>query len=107
MYPVKILSLILAISFYVSTATSSMAAGLWPAPPVKAERSLHTADTRAEERLQKLLRPHVYTGQQITSDVKAATGDPNITVFDRRHEFGEVYSCSYLFVQGKRAMVCE
>jgi hypothetical protein len=107
MYPVKILSCILAVILCVSATTPVFAAGLRPMPNINIERFVHTVDTRAEARLQKLLRPHVYTGQQITSDVKAATGDPNITVFDRRHEFGEVYSCSYLFVQGKRAMVCE
>jgi hypothetical protein len=60
-----------------------------------------------EQKLQKLLRPHAYYGQIVTDDVRAATGDPQIVVFDRRHIWGEIYSCNYMTYRGKRALVCE
>ena len=60
-----------------------------------------------EEKLKKLLRPHAYYGQIVTGDIRAATGDPNIVVFDRRHIWGEIYSCNYITYRGKRALVCE
>jgi hypothetical protein len=60
-----------------------------------------------EQKLKKLLLPHAYYGQRVTDDVRAATGDPNIVVFDRRHTWGEIYSCNYITYHGKRAMVCD
>jgi hypothetical protein len=60
-----------------------------------------------EQKLKKLLLPHAYYGQRVTDDVRAATGDPNIVVFDRRHIWGEIYSCNYITYNGKRAMVCD
>ena len=59
------------------------------------------------EKLKRLLSNHPFTGAPITRDVKAATGDPNIHVIDRRYEFGEIYRCSYMFQQGRRIMICD
>jgi hypothetical protein len=63
-----------------------------------------------EEKLYKLLRPHFYYGGHVTPDIKAATGDPNIPVIDRRWRWGEVYSCNYIFLEGgrrRRALLCD
>ena len=60
-----------------------------------------------EQKLKKLLLPHAYYGQIVTDDIRAATGDPNIVVFDRRHIWGEIYDCNYITYRGKRALVCE
>ena len=63
-----------------------------------------------EQKLQALLRPHVYMGGIITPDIKAATGDPNIPVIDRRYEFGAVYTCNYQYLRGRfqgRTLVCD
>jgi hypothetical protein len=60
-----------------------------------------------EQKLRKLLRPHAYYGQIVTDDIRAATGDPNIVVFDRRNIWGEIYSCNYITYRGKRALVCD
>jgi hypothetical protein len=63
-----------------------------------------------EEKLYKLLRPHFYYGGHVTPDIKAATGDPNIPVIDRRWKWGEVYTCNYIFLEGgqrRRALLCD
>jgi hypothetical protein len=63
-----------------------------------------------EQKLQKLLRPHFYYGGHITPDIKAATGQPDIPVIDRRWQWGEVYSCNYIFLDGRfrgRALLCD
>lgn len=64
----------------------------------------------AEQKLQKLLRPHAYYGGHVTDDIRAATGDPNIQVIDRRSRWGEIYSCNYVYLQGSgrgRTLVCD
>lgn len=55
----------------------------------------------------KFFKPHAYTGQVFGRSARASTGDPNIVVFDRRHEIGEIYQCSYITYRGKRAVVCD
>lgn len=60
-----------------------------------------------EQKLKKLLLPHAYYGQIVTDDIRAATGDPNIVVLDRRHIWGEIYTCNYFTYQGKRALQCD
>ncbi len=63
-----------------------------------------------EQKLQKLLLPHAYYGGHVTDDIRRATGDPNIPVIDRRWQWGEIYTCNYVFLQGRgrgRALVCE
>jgi hypothetical protein len=62
------------------------------------------------QKLQKLLRPHAFYGERVTADIRAATGDPNIIVQDRRWRWGEIYTCNYIYLQGGgrgRALVCE
>jgi len=54
-----------------------------------------------------LFKPHVYVGQVFGRSARASTGNPHIVVFDRRHEFGEVYQCSYFTYRKKRAVVCD
>ncbi|GIL02061.1 MAG: hypothetical protein BroJett030_19600 [Alphaproteobacteria bacterium] len=63
-----------------------------------------------QQKLQRLLRPHAYFGDRVTDDIRAATGDPNIAVIDRRWRWGEIYSCNYVFMHGRhrgRTLVCE
>lgn len=59
------------------------------------------------EKLKRLLRPHSRFGNIITQDVRDATGDPNIVVFDQRGGRSGVYRCSYLTYRGKRALQCD
>ncbi len=88
--------------------------------PIRACEFVASANTRIEvaqlvtgsgkEKLAKLLRPHAFFGERITDDVRAATGDPDITVIDRRVQWGEIYSCNYIFLSGgqrNRALVCD
>ena len=64
-------------------------------------------DPRAsgETQLRQLLRAHIFTGARVSREARAATGDPNITVIDRRT--GGVSRCSFLNQQGKRVMICD
>ena len=55
-------------------------------------------------KLKRLMRPH-HVRTPITQDVRNATGDPNIVVFD--HRIGSVFRCSYITYQGKRALQCD
>ncbi len=57
--------------------------------------------------LQRILGSHAWYGERVSNAVRAATGDPNITVIDRRWEWGEIYSCNYHFMQGKRVLICD
>lgn len=65
------------------------------------------AVTPASASNHKFFKPHAYTGQGFGRSARASTGNPNIVVFDRRHEFGEIYQCSYITHRGKRAVVCD
>jgi hypothetical protein len=63
-----------------------------------------------EQKLKKLLLPHAWYGERVTDDIRRATGDPDIPVIDRRWQWGEIYSCNYVFLKGRqrgRALVCE
>ena len=68
---------------------------------------LQNAASNPAAELQKLLRPHAFYGQRVTDAIRAATGDPNIVVIDRRSQWGEIYSCNYTNLRGKRALVCD
>ncbi|MEM7463812.1 MAG: hypothetical protein AAF362_14160 [Pseudomonadota bacterium] len=69
--------------------------------------TLYSSDPYLE--LQKLLRPHFYFGGRVSDAVRAATGDPNITVIDRRWKTGEIYECNFEFwgARKQRVMVCD
>ncbi len=69
--------------------------------------TLYSSDPYVE--LQKLLRPHFYFGGRVSDAVRAATGDPNITVIDRRWKTGAIYQCNYEYwgVRKERVMVCD
>ncbi len=60
--------------------------------------------------LQRLLKRHsrYRAGLRITPGVRAATGDPNIAVFDHRGgSSNSFFQCSYITVRGKRALTCD
>lgn len=58
------------------------------------------------EKLKRLFKPH-FVRTVITRDIRAATGDPNIVVFDHRAGSSSVYRCSYINYRGKRALQCD
>lgn len=60
-----------------------------------------------EQQLQYALGSHIYLGQRITDAMRAATGDPNISVIDKRYRYGDVYSCNYQFWGSRRVLVCD
>jgi hypothetical protein len=85
-----------------SILASAVAAALVATTPAHAETGA--------QKLDKLLRPHAFLGQRVTDDVRAATGEPNIIVIDRRWIWGEIYSCNYQFLgpnRTRRALVCD
>ena len=63
-------------------------------------------DPRASgaEQLRQLLRSHLFSGEPVSSAARSATGDPHITVIDRRT--GGVSRCSYLYRRGERVLYC-
>jgi hypothetical protein len=68
--------------------------------------ALEVYDT-PEQQLQYALGSHIYLGQRITDAMRAATGDPNISVIDKRYIYGDVYSCNYQFWGSRRVLVCD
>ena len=58
-----------------------------------------------KEKLRHIFRPHTYNRLPITRAMRAATGNPNISVIDRRRD-GRVSLCSYAYQNGRRVIVC-
>ncbi len=58
-------------------------------------------------KLKRLMRPHFGRYLPITQDIRDATGDPDIVVFDRRGLRSELYTCTFITYRGKRAMTCD
>ncbi|MGI9399693.1 MAG: hypothetical protein ACR2O0_00440 [Rhizobiaceae bacterium] len=99
------IAIFIATMFFVSPALAGDAAVSKTAPLIMAQLVTGTP----QQKLQKLLRPHAYYGGRITDDIRAATGNPNIPVIDRRGTWGEIYSCNYVFMRGNqqgRTLVC-
>ncbi|MEP1207445.1 MAG: hypothetical protein ABJM29_15830 [Rhizobiaceae bacterium] len=61
------------------------------------------------ERLRRLMRTHIRAGNPITQSVRDATGNPNITVIDRRYgDPYQTYQCSYFNLRkGQRVLKCD
>ena len=74
-----------------------------PLQPVQLPRSKRSG----EEHLRRLFKRH-WGRIFITPEAKAATGDPNIAVYDTRGgpDSGP-FQCTYFFVRGKRALLCD
>ena len=61
-----------------------------------------------KQRLKRLMRPHIKLGNPITQSVRNATGDPNITVIDRRSGFGNTYTCTFTNLRkNQRVLLCD
>ena len=61
----------------------------------------------AEEKLAKLLKPHYGKRQFISREIREATGNPNIKVYDRRVS-KDWNQCSYGTQNGKRvSLICQ
>ncbi len=58
--------------------------------------------------LERVLRQHIWYGKPITRGVRAAAGDPNLPVVDRRALWGFTYTCGFQYLtRHQRAMVCD
>lgn len=95
-----------AVTFQPTIATAQATTGDGYVLQVGSSR----VSAKARAQLQRVLRPH-YTRIPITREMRAAAGDPNMTVIDRRSSgifsSGEVNRCSFITMRGKRAMICE
>ena len=60
-----------------------------------------------EQKLQEVLDTHIWLGDRITDAMRAATGDPNIPVVDRRSRYGDVYLCHFAFWGPRRILICD
>ena len=97
------------ISFAAGTMTSHGA--IFQAKPLtfadsKIEATQIGFRLTPQETLKRVLRPH-HNRYIITRKVRAAAGDPNMVVFDRRGGASNVWRCSFITHRGKRAMVCD
>jgi len=102
--------LTIATALALSAGVSANAAGLIGNAGTIAGESLVQktgADLSGKERLYRLLRSHTRAGNPITQSVRDATGNPDIVVLDRRSgDYFGSYSCSYITLQGERALLC-
>jgi len=89
----------------VKPISLAVSAALFGAAVLASGAPTQAADGATE--LKKILMPHAFFGQRVTPAMKAASGDPNLTVIDRRWQWGEIYSCNYMFQQGRRVLVCD
>ena len=110
-------TLVLPLAFAAPTVSQAVAfntkgAAAFSSSGASQPRTVAFSDRKTyfsgREKLKRLLRPHSRRGNIITQDVRDATGDPNIVVFDQRGGGGgDVYRCSYLTYHGKRALQCD
>ena len=104
-------TLSLAVALLMPLAATSQAAPLKFSPIVSDVVNENVIEVGAKlsgkQKLKRLMRPHSRWGNPITQDVRDATGDPDIVVLDRRGGSDDVYRCSYITLQGKRALTCD
>jgi hypothetical protein len=82
-------------------------AALITAQPAQAQsKKSVTVTDRDRAELQKILRPHRWRGKGVSRGVRAAAGDPNMAVLERR-QIGQMSTCSFITYRGKRAMQCQ
>ena len=77
------------------------------APVTVTDTNSYKVTARDKAKLKKLLRSHVWHGGGVSRGVRAAAGDPNMPVVDRRYIWGETYTCSFFTMQGRRTMLCQ
>jgi len=79
--------------------------------PVSLDPIVETVGSRltGSQRLRRLMHTHLRAGNPITQSVRDATGDPNITVLDRRSgDPYQTYQCSFFNLRkGQRVLKCD
>jgi hypothetical protein len=75
-------------------------------PVVAAEKKTVVPTDRDRAELKKIMRSHTFRGKGVSRGVRAAAGDPNMAVIDRRRP-GSSSQCSFITLRGKRAMQCQ
>ena len=102
--PLKTLIAAGAIAAVAIPAQAAMPFGKVNAPA--ADTLVVEANARGKRQLKRLMRPHVGI-IPVTRAARAATGDPNIQVIDRRYSWDDVYTCSYMYRGNRRLLVCD
>ncbi|MGI9366447.1 MAG: hypothetical protein ACR2O8_14790 [Rhizobiaceae bacterium] len=75
--------------------------------PADAARKNVKATAADHAQLKKLLRPHRYYGGGIPYGVRAAAGDVNMPVVDRRVPGQMSAQCSFKTARGKKTLICQ
>jgi hypothetical protein len=102
----KLLSVICAATC-LSTAETSAASSTGGASSTDYQFRNRGSKYSGEERLRRLMRPHYRYRNPITQSVRDATGNPNISVIDRRYRYDETYTCTYFNLRsGQRVLKC-
>lgn len=110
-YAHKLPGFVVSIVIFFAISSSADAQQFKPAQPFASTgvQRLQNVDYNAHQQLERLLHPHFFFGTQVSDAVRAATGDPNISVIDRRTHTGDVYECNFQFwgARRQRVMVCD
>ena len=85
---------------------AAVAVALLALAPAPASAQNYRLDASPATKLRAVLRSHVYFGLPITRGMRAATGDPNITVIDRR-QYGRNSRCTFINRSGRRILKCD
>ncbi len=89
------------------TSLAVVATLLLPASASQAASIPAGARASDVEHLNRIFSQHVFFGRRFDRRLRAATGDPNIAVFDHRIYRADGSQCSYITYRKKRAIVCD
>ncbi|MGI9365609.1 MAG: hypothetical protein ACR2O8_10540 [Rhizobiaceae bacterium] len=98
----KFITTLLAAAFISQPAYAGSSA-----PVTITDTNGYTVTAKDKAKLKKLMRAHVWYGGGVSRGVRAAAGDPNMPVVDRRVVWGETYTCSFFTMQGRRSILCQ
>lgn len=87
------------------TIVLMLAAFVLAHPVQAASKKAVVVTDKDRKQLQKILRSHTWRGRGVSRGVRAAAGDPNMAVLERR-QLGRRSQCTFITYRGKRAMSC-
>ena len=88
-----------------SLAAVSVVLGMAFAVAPAAHAQLVDQSLSGKAQLKALMRPHHFDGSPVSREARAATGNPNITVIDRRTS--GISRCSFLNRGNERVLQCD
>jgi len=101
-------SLLLATTLVATTIGTANSSALFRADAVDTPTNITKVASKltGQQQLKRLMRPHTFR-YPVTRAAKAAAGNANMVLFDRRVGFSDVYRCSFITYRSNRAMVCD